>query len=66
MLAVVPALYGPGYNAEMTYYETPAGSRVFAAGTLDFGATAMIGPTWKLLDNLWRHMLQDVPPPPPT
>ena len=66
VLAVVPALYGPGYNAEMTYYETPAGSRVFAAGTLDFGATAMIGPTWKLLDNLWRHMLQDVPPPPPT
>jgi hypothetical protein len=26
----------------------------------------MTWPVWKLLDNLWRHMLADLPPPPGT
>ena len=32
---------GPGRTAEMTYYETPGGAKVFAAGALNF--TASIG-----------------------
>jgi hypothetical protein len=57
-------VFGPGISAEMTYYETPAGARVFSAGALDFPSSAMTWPVWKLLDNLWRHMLADLPPPP--
>ncbi len=64
VLAIVPSLLGPGLHGEMTYYETPAGARVFAAGTLDFGTSVMTWPVWKLVDNLWRHMLEDVPRPP--
>jgi hypothetical protein len=37
---------------------------VFSAGALDFPSSAMTWPVWKLLDNLWRHMLADLPPPP--
>ena len=32
VLAKMPDLYGPGFTAEMTYYETETGARVFAAG----------------------------------
>jgi hypothetical protein len=56
VLALIPNLYGPGINAEMTYYETPAGARVFAAGTLDFSGSATFPPMTKILENLWAHM----------
>ena len=39
VLASIPNLMGPGRTAEMTYYETPAGAKVFAAGTLNFAAS---------------------------
>jgi hypothetical protein len=60
VLAVVPSLFGPGIHGEMTYYETEAGARVFSAGTLDFGGSALFWPQRRLLDNLWQHMLADV------
>jgi hypothetical protein len=56
VLAVIPSLMGPGLHAEMTYYETPAGARVFSAGALDFCGSVTFWPVRKLLDNLWRHM----------
>jgi hypothetical protein len=65
VLARIPDLYGPGVSAEMAYYETPAGARVFSAGAMDFCSSALTWPVSRLLDNLWRHMLTDVPPPPP-
>ena len=49
----------------MTYYETPAGARVFAAGTLDFGGSRHFWPMTRMLENLWQHMLQDLPAPAP-
>jgi hypothetical protein len=64
VLARIEGLYGPGFDAEMTYYETPAGARVFSAGTLDFTASSRTWPVNRLLLNLWRHMLADVPPAP--
>ena len=57
VLALVPSLFGPGLHGEMSYYETPAGARVFAAGTLDFGGTIQLWPMRRVLDNLWRHMM---------
>jgi hypothetical protein len=58
VLALVPSLFGPGLHAEMAYYQTPAGARVFSAGALDFGGTVHLWPMRRLLDNLWRHMLE--------
>ncbi len=57
LVAVIPDIFEPGINAEMTYYETPAGARVFNAGTLDFGGSIMTPPMTRMLSNLWARML---------
>jgi hypothetical protein len=58
VLADIPDLYGPGLTAQMTYYETPAGTKVFAAGTLDFGGSATFWPIRRMLENLWARLSQ--------
>jgi hypothetical protein len=58
VLAQIPDLYGPGITAQMTYYETAAGAKVFAAGTLDFGGSATFWPVKQMLDNLWARLSQ--------
>ncbi len=64
VIAVIPNLFGPGLSAEMSYYETAAGARVFAAGVLDFGGSATFWPIRRMIDNLWRHMLEGPTGPP--
>jgi hypothetical protein len=61
VIAVIPSLFGPGLSAEMTYYETVAGARVFAAGVLDFGGSVTFWPIRRMMDNLWSHMLEGLP-----
>ena len=56
LVAVIPDIFGPGINAEMTYYETPAGARVFNAGTLDFAGSVLTAPMSRMLGNLWARM----------
>jgi hypothetical protein len=56
VLAQIPDIFGPGITAQMTYYETPAGAKVFAAGTLDFGGSATYSPMRRMLDNLWARL----------
>ena len=56
VLAQIPDLFGPGIGPQMTYYETPAGAKVFAAGVLDFGGSSTFWPTKKMLDNLWARL----------
>jgi len=56
VLARIPDLLGPGKSAEMTYYETPAGARVFAAGALNFAASATQFPVSAMLENLWARL----------
>ena len=58
VLAIIPNLFGLGLNAEMAYHETDAGARVFSAGVLDFPAVLYTPQGMKLLDNLWRHMVE--------
>jgi hypothetical protein len=58
VLAEVPDLFGPGVSAQMTYYETPEGAKVFAAGTLDFVGSCLTWPITRMLRNLWDHMSQ--------
>ena len=54
--AEVPDLFGPGVSAQMTYYETPDGAKVFAAGTLDFVGSCLTWPVTRMLRNLWDHL----------
>ena len=58
VLAQIPDLFGAGITAQMTYYETPAGAKVFAAGTLDFGGSATFWPVKRMLDNVWSRLSQ--------
>ena len=45
-----------GRSAEMTYYETPAGAKVFAAGALNFAASVNEPVVSQLLENLWARL----------
>jgi hypothetical protein len=70
VLAEIPNLYGPGLTAQMTYYETPSGAKVFAAGA--FGLVESIlepdkplpdpearreePAARRLLENLWAEL----------
>ena len=56
VLAQIPDLFGPGISAQMTYYETVAGAKVFSAGTLDFGGSSTFWPVKRMLDNLWARL----------
>jgi N,N-dimethylformamidase beta subunit-like protein len=56
VLAKIPDLLGPGKTAEMTYYETPAGAKVFAAGAINFAASVTTPPVSTMLGNLWARV----------
>jgi hypothetical protein len=56
VLARIPDLLGPGRSAEMTYYETPAGAKVFAAGALNFAASLGQPVVDHLLGNVWARL----------
>jgi hypothetical protein len=58
VLAQIPNALGvAGLNAEMAYYETAAGARVFSAGALNFGGQVTLWPeTTKLLENVWTRL----------
>jgi hypothetical protein len=56
LLAQIPNLMGTGRSAEMTYYETPGGARVFAAGALNFGASLGEPAVDRLLANVWARL----------
>ena len=56
VLAHIPDLLGPGRSAEMTYYETPSGAKVFAAGALNFGASLGRPEVDRLLANVWARL----------
>jgi hypothetical protein len=56
VLARVPNALGTGPDAEMTYYETAAGAKVFAAGTLDFASSLDRPDVSKLVDGIWARL----------
>jgi hypothetical protein len=56
VVAQIPDLLGPGITAQMSYYETTAGAKVFAAGALDFGGSSTFWPVKRMLDNLWARL----------
>jgi hypothetical protein len=55
LATVSPGLDAGAIVGQMTYYETAAGAKVFAAGTLGFGGSD--NPTGTILfQNLWNHL----------
>jgi hypothetical protein len=57
VVAEIPHLFGPGMTAQMTYYETPKGAKVFAAGAFYFTRLAHVdGVTSRILENLWARL----------
>ena len=57
VLAQIPDLFGPGFTAQMTYYETPAGAKVFAAGAFRFVGSILDDPiVTTMMGNLWARL----------
>ena len=56
VLARIRNAFGPGKSAEMTYYTTPRGAKVFSGGAINFGGSADLPVVSRLLTNLWRHL----------
>jgi hypothetical protein len=56
ILARIPSIFGPGKTAEMTYYETRAGAKVFSAGVMNFGGSALWPQVRTMIANLWDHL----------
>jgi len=55
LATVSPGLGDGSILGQMSYYETPAGAKVFAAGTLGFGGSD--NPVGSVLfRNLWQHL----------
>jgi N,N-dimethylformamidase beta subunit-like, C-terminal len=54
VLAEIPNLFGSGFTAQMTYYETRAGAKVFAAGAFTLAGSVLNDPAVnRLMQNLW-------------
>jgi hypothetical protein len=56
LLARIPQVLASGRSAEMTYYETPSGAKVFAAGALNFAASLGQPEVAQLLENVWARL----------
>jgi N,N-dimethylformamidase beta subunit-like, C-terminal len=56
VVARIPHAFGRGLTAEMVYYETRSGARVFAAGALDFGGSVHFQPMRRMLENIWERL----------
>lgn len=59
VVARIPHVFGRGLTAEMVYYETRSGARVFAAGALDFGGSVQFQPMRRILENIWNHLASE-------
>jgi hypothetical protein len=56
ILAEIPDLLGPGMTAQMTYYETRAGAKVFSAGAFTLAGSIRQPAVRRLLANLWARL----------
>lgn len=59
VVAEILDLFGDGRNAQMTYYETPRGAKVFAAGAFALTCSNWKSPVSRLARNLIDHMMRD-------
>jgi hypothetical protein len=52
VLARIGDIFGPGESAEMTYYAQPNGAKVFSAGVMNFGGSALWPGVRTMIENL--------------
>ena len=55
VIAELPSIFGPGKTAQMTYYRTRSGAKVFAAGAMGFEAPQSRA-TARMLRNAWAYL----------
>jgi N,N-dimethylformamidase beta subunit-like protein len=58
VVAEIKDLFGPGFTAQMTYYETPAGAKVFAAGAFTLAGRVDEPQGSTVVGNLWAKLSQ--------
>jgi len=58
ILAEIPNLFGRGFTAQMTYYETPRGAKVFAAGAFTIAGSMREPTVQQLVSNVWERLSQ--------
>jgi hypothetical protein len=56
VVAEIPDLLGPGLTAQMTYYETAVGAKVFAAGAFTLAGNVYDPAVRLFLRNLWSRL----------
>ena len=56
ILAQIPNLYGPGFTGRTTYYDTPAGAKVFAAGAFTLAGSVWEADVEPVVERLWTEM----------
>jgi hypothetical protein len=56
VVAEIPDLLGPGRTAQMTYYETRSGAKVFAAGAFTLAGRVWDPVVARVAANLWREL----------
>ena len=56
VVAEIRDLFGPGFTAQMTYYETRGGAKVFAAGAFTLAGRALAPAVTPVLANLWARL----------
>ena len=56
VVAEIPNIFRRGITAQMTYYETRGGARVFAAGAFTIAGSALQPPVSQVLERLWTRM----------
>jgi hypothetical protein len=59
VVARIRNLFDDGRDADMTYYETPAGAKVFAAGAFTLAGSVGQGHIRELVSNLWERLAKD-------
>ena len=52
-------VHGAGKTAQMTYYETRRGARVFAAGAFTLAGAALQPDVSRVLENLWARLADE-------
>ena len=57
VLAEIPDLFGPGLTGQMTWYTTPSGAGVFAAGAFSLAGSIRQPNVAVLVDNLFALMM---------
>ena len=56
VIAELPNLFGRGFTGQMTYYETPAGAKVFAAGAFSLAGSIHQPQVARVVANVWARL----------